>query len=326
MRISAKTWMPLLAAGFAALCLTASARAVSADNRIPSDAEVVVSVNVSQILDSDVFKKYAKAELEKALLNPSVTKELTAIGLDPLKDVHKLLITSAGTEKPKVLIVAYGKFDVDKMQAAAKKAAEDKPDELKIATEDGKTIYEGKGGDGKDFYAYLDPKGNAVLASTEKDYLLTAIAHKSEGPSKEMQDVLSKVNGKESIWLAALITKEIKKQMASTPQAKDLAPKLEAVTGTINVANDVETNLVIHTTDAKAAADVKKILNQVKPLLTLAAQGAGEEAGPVLSEVVDNLKITTEENSVKLNLKVSEDLIEKAHKPEAKGSKESKDK
>ena len=206
MRISAKTWMPLLAAGFAALCLTASARAVSADNRIPSDAEVVVSVNVSQILDSDVFKKYAKAELEKALLNPNVTKELTAIGLDPLKDVHKLLITSAGTEKPKVLIVAYGKFDVDKMEAAAKKAAEDKPDELKIATEDGKTIYEGKGGDGKDFYAYLDPKGNAVLASTEKDYLLTAIAHKSEGPSKEMQDVLSKVGGKESIWLAALIT------------------------------------------------------------------------------------------------------------------------
>ena len=114
--------------------------------------------------------------------------------------------------------------------------------------------------------------------------------------------------------------------MASTPQAKDLAPKLEAVTGTINVANDVETNLVIHTTDAKAAADVKKILNQVKPLLTLAAQGASEEAGPVLSELVDNLKITTEENSVKLNLKVSEDLIEKAHKSEAKESKESKDK
>ena len=90
-----------------------------------------------------------------------------------------------------------------------------------------------------------------------------------------MQDALSKVGGKESIWLAAVITDEIKKQMASNPQAKDLAPKLEAVTGTINVANDVQTNLVIHTTDAKAAADVKKILNQVKPLLTLVAQSAG---------------------------------------------------
>ncbi len=321
MRIAVKTWMPLLGATLAALCLTASARAVSADHRTPADAEVIVSVDVSQILDSEIFKKYAKDELDKALLTPNVKKELDAIGLDPLKDVHKLLITSAGTEKPKVLIVASGKFDVEKMKAAAEKAAKDKPDELKIVTEDGKTIYEGKGGDGKDFYAYLDPNGHTVLASTEKDYLMSAIANKSEGPSKEMQDALTKIGGKESIWLAALITKEIKKQMASTPQAKDLAPKLEAVTGTINVASDVETNLVIHTTDAKAAADVKKILNQVKPLLTLAAQGAGEEAAPVLSEVVDNLKITTEENSVKLSLKVSEDLIEKAHKSESKDSK-----
>jgi hypothetical protein len=252
---------------------------------------------------------------------------LDAIGLNPLKDVHKLLITSAGTEKPKVLFVAHGKFDVDKIKEGAEKAAKDKPDELKITTEGDKTIYEGKGGDGKDFYAYLDPDGETVLASTEKDYLMKAIANKAEAPSKEMQDALSKVGGKESIWLAAIITKEIKKQMASTPQAKDLAPKLEALTGTINVADDVETNLVIHTTDAKSAADVKKILNQVKPLLTLAAQGAGEDAAPVLSEVVDNLKITTDENSVKITLKVTEDLIEKAHKPEAKEKeKDSKDK
>ncbi len=222
--------------------------------------------------------------------------------------------------------MASGKFDVDKIKAGAEKQAKDKPDELKITTDDGKTIYEGKGGDGKEFFVFLDPNGEAVLASTEKDYLMTAIANKSKGPSKEMQEALDKVGGKESIWLAAIITKEIKKQMAATPQAKDLAPKLEAVTGSINVANDVETNLVIHTTDAKAAADVKKILNQIKPLLTLAAQGAGEDAAPILSEVVDNLKITTDENSVKINLKVTEDLIEKAHKPDAKENKESKDK
>ena len=122
-----------------------------------------------------------------------------------------------------MLIVAYGKFDVDKMKAAAEKDAKDKPDELKITTDNGNTIYEGKGGDGKEFYAYLDPKGGVVLASTDKAYLMKAIANKSEGPSKEMRDVLSKISGKQSIWLAAIVTKEIKKQMASTPQAKDLA-------------------------------------------------------------------------------------------------------
>ncbi|HBI44675.1 MAG TPA: hypothetical protein DDY78_17760 [Planctomycetales bacterium] len=322
MRISAKTWLPLLGAGLVALCLAATARAVSPDNRTPADAELVVSIDVSQILASDIYKKFAKDELEKLLLTPSVKKELTDVGLNPLTDIHKLLITSAGTEKPKVLFVAYGKFDVDKIKAGAEKAAKDKPDELKIAAKDGKTIYEGKGSDGKEFFAYLDPNGNTVLASTERDYLMTAIANKSAGPGKEMQDALSKVGGKESIWLAAIITKEMKKQLASMNWAKDLAPKLDAVTGAINVANDVQTNVVIHTTDAKAATDVKKLLNQVKPLLTLGAQSAGEEAAPVLSEVVDNIKITTEENSVKINLKVTEELIEKAHKPDAKESKD----
>ena len=83
MRISAKTWMPLLGAAVAAFCLTPSARAVTADPRTPADAEVVVSINVHQILDSELFKKYAKDELDKALLEPTVKKELAAIGWDP---------------------------------------------------------------------------------------------------------------------------------------------------------------------------------------------------------------------------------------------------
>ncbi len=94
MRIFAKTWMPLLGAALAAFYLSASAPALTPDARTPADAEVVVSVDVSQILDSEIFKKFAKDEMEKALLNEKVKKELDAIGLNPLKDIHKLLITS----------------------------------------------------------------------------------------------------------------------------------------------------------------------------------------------------------------------------------------
>ena len=36
--------------------------------------------------------------------------------------------------------------------------AGDTAPKFSVVTEDGKTIYEGKGGDGKDFYAYLDPR------------------------------------------------------------------------------------------------------------------------------------------------------------------------
>lgn len=316
MRFSAKTWLPVLGVGLAALYLAGAARAADADKLTPSDAELVVSVNVRQLLDSELFKKYGKNEAVKSLKDDKTQKLLSAVGLDPLKDVENVLITAAGSSSPKVLIVAHGKFDVDKIKVAAKNYAETKPDELKITTEDGLTIYEGKNADSKQsIFAHFVEDGKTLLASTDKAYLTQVIKSPSAGPSKQMQAALSKVGGKESVWIAAVISDDMKKQIGSNPQTKDLADKLEAVTGSINIATDVQTSLVIHTTDAKAATAVKKMLNQIKGALALFAP-SNEQAGPIIGEVLDNLKISTEQNSVKVSLKVTEEEIEKATKLE----------
>jgi hypothetical protein len=331
MRVSAKTWLPLLGAGLAALCLAGPARAVDADKLTPADAEVVISVNVRQLLDSPVFQKYGKDEAKNALQDPNAKKILGAVGLDPLKDVDSVLLTSAGdiADKPKVLVVARGKFDVSKIDAAAAQYAKDNTD-LKITKEDGLTIYEGKGGDAKQtLYTHFVSDGKTLLASTDKAYLLQAIKTPPAAPSPAMQSALSKISGKDSIWLAMVVTDEMNKQLAVNPQTKDLAGKLEAVTGSINVTNDIQTNLVIHTADAMSAGDLKKKLAQVKPLLSLLAAGTNEDAAPILQDLVDNLKITTDQNSVKVSLKVSEDLLDKVNKqekPEKPEKPEKKDK
>ena len=317
MRISAKTWL-LLAAALAAMCLAGSARAVDADKMIPADAEAVVSVNVRQLLDSDLFKKYGKDDVEKGLQDDKAKKLLDAIGLNPLKDIDSVLLTSAGgAEKPKVLVVARGKFDVSKIQTAAENYAKSKPEELKITKEGDLTIYEGKGDNKQTVYAHLVSDGKTLLASTDKSYLLDAIKNPSAGPSKELTTALGKVPGKESVWMAAVVTEAMKEQMASNPQTKNLAGKLESITGSINVTSDVALDLVIHTADAMAAGDVKKMLNQVKPILTLMAQ-SNEDAAPIVQDLIDNLKITTDQSSVKVSLKVSEEVIEKASKQEKK--------
>jgi hypothetical protein len=318
MRVSAKTWAPL-AAGVVAMCLAASARAVEADKMIPGDAEAIVSINVRQLLDSDLFKKYGKDEVEKSLQDEKAKKLLDALGLNPLKDIDSILVTSAGgTDKPKVLVVARGKFDVSKIKSAAEDYAKTKPEDLKISKDGDVTIYEGKGDNGQKVFAHLVSDGKTLLASTDKDYLVNAIKNPSDGPSKELKGALTKVSGKESIWAAAVITEAMKQQMASNPQTKNLAGKLESITGDINVGNDIALDLVIHTTDAMAAGDVKKMLNQVKPILTLMAQ-SNEDAAPIVQDLIDNLKITTEQSSVKVSLKVSQDLIEKASKQEKSG-------
>lgn len=321
MRISAKHWLPAVGAGLAALCLAAPARAVDADKLTPADADAVVSVNVRQILDSQLFKKYGKADAEKALLDDNAKKILAVVGLDPLKDVDSIVFTNAGIDKAKRLIVIRGKFDADKIKAAAEKYAADKPDELKITKQDDLTIYEGKGDGKQPYYAHIVSDGKTVLISTDKAYLVQAVTSRSSGPSSELQRALGAIDGKQSIWMAMVVTEEMRKAMESSPQGKELAPKLESVTGTVNVADDVVTSLVIHTNDPKAAGDVKKLLNQVKPILTLAA-ASDERVGPLVGDLLDNLKITTDKTDVNVNLTVSADLIEKATKEEKKESKD----
>ena len=329
MRFSARNWLPIIGLGVSALCLAGSARAVEADKLTPADADVVVSVNVRKILDSELFKKYGKDDAEKALLDENAKKMLTAVGLDPLKDVDSILFTNAGIDKSRRLVVVRGKFDVDKIKATAEAVAKDKPDELKITKQDDLTIYEGKGDGKQTYYAHVVSDGKTVMASTDKSYLVQAVTNRSAGASKELQSALNSLDGKDSIWMAMVVTDEMRKAMASSPQGKELAPKLEALTGTVNVANDVRTSLVIHTADDKSAADVKKVLNQVKPILTLAAN-SDERVGPLVGDLMDNLKITTDKNSVNVNLTVTADLIEKATKEEKdtkdKDKTESKDK
>ncbi len=325
MRLGAKNWPAVVGVGLAALCLAASAQAVEADKLTPADADVVVSLNVRKLLDSELFKKYGKDDAEKALLDDKAKKLLDAIGLNPLKDVDGILFTSSGIDKPRRLLVVRGHFDVDKIKEAAEKYAKAHPDDLKITKKGDRTIYEGKGDGKQPFYAHVQPDGKTLLASTDEDYLLEAVKGLSSGPSKELQSALDTIDGKADVWMAMVVTDEMRKVMESNPQGKELAPKLKALTGTVNVTGDVQTHFVIHTSDAKAAADVKKLLNQVKPILTLAAN-SDEHVGPLVADLMDNLKITTDKTSVKVNLTVTGDLIEKAAKEEKKESKEDKDK
>ena len=85
-----KTALTALAVALLAL----PARAADAEKYLPEDARAVISFNVRQFLDSPLIKK---ANLEKALASDEeAQKVLKDIGLDPLKDVDRLVIAGAG--------------------------------------------------------------------------------------------------------------------------------------------------------------------------------------------------------------------------------------
>lgn len=301
----------LALAGLAVLA-AAQTHAAEPDKLLPSDADVVLVVNVRQILDSPVIKKYALDQLKAGIAKDErIAKPLAAAGIDPLKDVDSILIAGPAnqTGADKALIVARGRFDLDKIQTTATDVAKKTEGKLKIHKEGGLNVYEIKGDNKPGFMAFKDE--STMVASANKDYTVEIASGKASGrPGKGLISALDKVNGKDSIWLALVISDEMKKAMAKNPQTAAIAPKLESVTASINLTDFLLATVLIHTSDAEAAEQVKMLVNQLKPFLAVLAQ-ANEEAAPIVNELLQNLKVESDKKAVSISLKVTEDVVKK---------------
>lgn len=308
---SRQCWWQALSVCLVALVVALPVRAVDADPLTPTDADVIVSVNLKQILDSALIKKYALKALQGQLQTPEAQKFLTATGIDPLKDLDSVALVITGTASPRWLMVVRGKFDGEKFAAAATEEAKQDPN-LKVLKEGGLTLFQ-MNSKAQTAYSTVANRG-VILVSNDKEHLLQSA--KNVGPvrpSAELKTALGKIGGKESIWLAALVTEERKKAMQNNPQTAQFANKLQSVTGSFNLTDDATLAIQVHTADAKAAEQLKMVVEQLKPFLQLLAAG-NEQAAPLVKELVDALKVDTKQNSVTIDLKVTEELLKKAKK------------
>jgi hypothetical protein len=301
-----------------AVLLPASVRAAEADRLLPDDTAAVVFVNVRQVLDSPVFKKHAQEQI-KAILkqNEEVQKLLDAVGLDLFKDVSTLTVANSGSSAEKTLLIAHGNFDLTKIHATADFVAKDHPDALKIHKQGTLRIYEGKGQNANSpaFACFLDK--DTVVLSPSRDYVLGAVARsagKQEAKlSRELQAVLAQVDGKQSVWLAGLVTDAMRQNLGGNPQLSDYAKTLTAYSGTVVLTNDVQLAFLIHTTDATAAANLGNLLNGAKGLAAAAA-GNVEQYGPLLADIIDALQVANNKNTVTISGKVSDEMLQKGLK------------
>lgn len=283
---------------------------------MPADTEMVLVVNARQLLDSPLVKKHA-LEPFKSLLehNEQARKALAAAGLDPLKDVDGLMLaTSGGLTKGKMVVFVRGRFDLDKVHKIAAEHAEKKPGELKLSKEGAVQLYEIKAEDKPVFAAFADR--TTLVVSSSKDYTLEQVKNfgkRKAAVNKEMQAALDKVSPRAGLWMAAVITAEMKKMMAASPQTSDIAPKLEYVVGGVEVGTDAELNVRIQTSDAKVATDISRKINDLKVLAPLFVK-ADDKGGQLVSDLVDTLKVGTDEGAVRISLKFTEAMVEKAKK------------
>jgi hypothetical protein len=169
--------------------------------------------------------------------------------------------------------------------------------------------------DNKSFFAAFASKNTLVMATTKAETaaVVQRAGQTPQTPSAAMQSALAHLKGGESIWFAMVATEEIKQLLKGDDQAKDFAAAVQSITGALELSDDIQLGLVIHTNSPEAAAQIKGKLDELMPLL--AFLGAGKDkSGQVAKEVIDSIKLKTEKNDVSVRLRITDAQINKAGK------------
>ena len=297
---SRTTWLGgLLVLAFAAV----PARAADIDKFVPEDSEFITAFNVRQLLDSAVVKKVGLEHAKEALKSSEeVSEVLKTLDFDPFKDLDRVIMASpGGNEQDKGLIIAHGKFDVDKFKAKAEETAKTKGDLLKIHKSGNNQIYEVKiQGDQEVTLFVAVVSKETILASPGKDYVVDAI--KKEGlkknaglKNKQLQAMAEKMDPKQTISIA-LVGEAFAKAEIPNEQAKALLAKINAVSGGVTVTDEVKVEFGVTTKNAADAKDISKAIGDGLNQLTLLV-GVLSANEPKLAPALDFLK------SVKTNTK-----------------------
>jgi len=317
----------VLGLAVAVTLLAGPARAADIDRYLPADTEMVFTVNVRQILGSQLAKKAGLEQLRDLLRSQEeVDAVLKELGFDPLKDIDKVIAAGpGGGEQDKGLLIVHGRFNVEKFKARADKAAKDNKESLKVLkVKDGQggeyTVYEiqvpGPQGMSQTLFVGF-AGGTTLLAAPSKDYLVDGLkvkpdATKARLKNKAFQDVLSKLDEQQSFSIATVGEALTKGPLADLP-IKDVLTKVTAVAGGVTLADGIKMEFTIGT---KQAADARMIsekigegLNTALAFLALAAMNQ-KELAPAL-EIVKSLKTSSKDTTVSIKGEVSAEMLNK---------------
>jgi hypothetical protein len=317
--------------------LPLAAQAAEPDKLLPPESEIVIQINFKQILESDLFKKYALEQTKQVMQNQEAKKILDELGLDPLKDIHRIIVAGEmkGRDDSRYLMIGYGSFDPEKLFATAEAYSKKNPDRFSLIRE-GETVmfkFQPDNGQLPVYTTVLDDK--TVIAGSDKKIILDAVNVSKSGRKPkaaikpELAALIKKMDEKASMYVCALVKGKF--DDVNIPQGtpvdltkfQDLLPKMETVSMTLRIGKDVKMEISMGMNNEDSADDmskaVKNLLNDVKPLLQLAT--AADPRTKPLTDVVNSIKVNTKSKEVTLTGEISEANIQRMIKPEDDGGR-----
>ena len=316
---------PILTAVVLSLALAlptfaADAPAGSIEKYLPDGSEGVVTINIRQLLDSELIKKVG---LDKTLAGEDVQKTLKSLGLDPLKDVERIIITGDKDKSDESFVIIEGKFDPAKLDAAAESAAKEKSDHVKVHKMDHGKIYEltrledlvklppqaaaaGLNLKGRSVFVAIPDKGHIVFVSSKEsaETVLAKAAGKktTKLANKDLAALLAKINTKQSVAV-----------VFPAPAGEE---KVKSITGGITVTSDMKSHFTVAAADADAAKQVDtaigeqlKMARDLVGLVTLQEKGLA----PIL-DIIDGIKHDAKDGNVAIRSDIKGETLQKVVK------------
>lgn len=265
---------------------------------LPAETDIVMTVQVRQVVESELGQKYGR-KLLKELLESSkqATVAVQATGLDPVRDLDVVTI-GIGIDKnqpTRPFALLEGKFDrpaIDKNIAAFDK---ERPGILTAVTVAGKPAYRVAGSKPTDtmFAAFVDDT-RLVVAATEKD-LAGAFAAAAGGRtpvvSKGLAGLLRGVKPTAAVFVWGWVKGKFADLNLPNDKLKTAIQGVDWAAAAIQITRDVAVTATVNTPDAAAAQRLADLLNGVVGLVRLQMLAAAEDQ-PELRPVSDLLRAT----------------------------------
>ncbi len=201
-----------LLTGAALVALAVYGRAADVDPLLPAETENVMHVNLRQLLDSEMSKKFALGPAKQALEKEKAAEVIKDLGLDPLKDLEKVTVATwgSGPEDMGVLIVVRGNFNPEKLFNTAVKTSQNEGDKVSIVEEGRyKLIQFTDRNQPKPFFATVADE-KTIIGGNDKKLVTNALGIAEKGVQKaavkrEMAALLQRQDEKASMFSCGLI-------------------------------------------------------------------------------------------------------------------------
>lgn len=324
MRATSKAWLLALGLILAASC---SVHAQGADiaKLFPDNTEMAFSFNVKSVLNSGMFQKHFKEDVDKRIKeNSQLQKMMESLGFNPMKDITSVTFTVSkfkaaigGPPEADVFGVIKGAFNVEKMNGAlgALIAAANQGDRVTTSKYGDYVLYEVKDSNsGKSMFATIFDK-ETIIGGTQKDDVTNAIersvGRKTGSLNNKFSELLSKARNDNTMWGAVLIPSSVRDMSKmAPPEVGEAIGKLETQTMNLNIKDNIKFDVSMYMADEGAAGEMKKLMEQAKDLAGAAAL-SNEQFGSDLADLVSSLQIGSNGKKVSMAGDIKAELVDK---------------